>query len=177
MIDMMKMSPRIFQKKQIPTGLEKLQDEFKEIRKCESLCQIGGSAGPIKKDYFHWKALFIGPKNTPYMYGLYYLEMKFPENYPISGPEVRMRTPTYHPNIDNKNGHICVGYLSEWKKEYNIIGIINVVFDLLGSPNPDSAYNKLDNKKAESFRIKFAKENQIYDWDKCWDDGWKNDDA
>ena len=99
-------------------GIEKLEEEYKEIKQTNLLCSVAGSAGPIrinkKPDYLHWKACFNGPKNTPYMYGLFIMEIKFDENYPETGPEVRMRTPTYHPNIDCSNGHICVDYLSHW---------------------------------------------------------------
>lgn len=43
-------------------GITKLQEEFKFIRKSGCLAHIGGAAGPINKDFYHWKACFIGPK-------------------------------------------------------------------------------------------------------------------
>lgn len=167
-------------------GLVNLQEEYKEIKKSDKLCSIAGSAGPIitnkKRDYFHWKACFNGPKNTPYMYGLFILEMKFPSNYPDEGPDVQMRTPTFHPNINNSDGHICVDYLKNWKKEYNIIGIINTVHDLLFEPNPNDPYGfykGLDEKtrtdKATKMRMKYAGESQSYDWNNSWNKGWSND--
>ena len=159
-------------------GIEKLEEDYKDIKQTNLLCSIAGSAGPIrinkKPDYLHWKACFNGPKNTPYMYGLFIMEIKFDENYPETGPEVRMRTPTYHPNIDCSNGHICVDYLSHWKKGNNIIGIINTVHDLLADPNPKSAYCSIDDDKAKYFRSKYAVESQSYDWSNCWNNGWNN---
>lgn len=156
-------------------GIAKLQEEYKEIKTTDLLLSVAGSAGSIKKDFLHWKACFNGPKNTPYMYGLFIIEMKFSERYPDEGPEVRMRTPTYHPNIDCNNGHICVEYLSKWQKNYNIIGIINTVHDLLADPNPKSSYCSVNNEKALKMRSKYAVESQSYDWNSCWDKGWKND--
>ena len=156
-------------------GKEKLQEEYKEIKQTDLLCSIAGSAGPIKKDFLHWKACFNGPKNTPYMYGLFFIEIKFDENYPNVAPEVRMRTPTYHPNIDCSNGHICVDYINYWKKENNVIGIINTVHDLLADPNPKSAYCGVNDEKARKLRSKYAGESQSYDWSSCWSNGWDND--
>ena len=156
-------------------GVLNLQAEYKFLRKKDVFSQIGGSAGPIKKDNFlHWTACFIGPINTPYQGGLFYIEMKFDDNYPDSRPEVRMRTPTYHPNIDCTNGHICVDYISSWKNTNNVAGIVNVVFDLLSNPNPANGYYSTDEKKAANFTSKYAYESQEYDWDKCWDKGWSN---
>ena len=159
-------------------GIEKLKEEHKKIKQTDSLLPVSGSAGPIKigqrTDYLHWRACFCGPKNTPYMNGLFIMEIKFDENYPESRPEVRMRTPTYHPNINCSDGHICVGYLYNWKKEYDIIGIINAVFSLLAYPNPGNAYYSINDEKAKYFTIKYATISQSYDWSKCWDQGWNN---
>lgn len=155
-------------------GISKLEEEFKYIRKSGILATIGGSAGPIsKKNYFHWSGSFIGPKNSPYMNGLFYIEMKFPFDYPIKGPlDVQMRTPTYHPNIYCNNGHICVSYLSNWKKENTIVGIMNSVFDLLAEENPGNGYHLHDKNKATEFKNIYALESQNIDWNNSWGKGW-----
>jgi hypothetical protein len=36
-------------------GIEKLQSEFRDLRK-NGLSGIGGSAGIVNKNYLHWKA-------------------------------------------------------------------------------------------------------------------------
>lgn len=173
-------------------GIDKLQEEYIEIKKTDLLCSCAGSAGPImivdengkkKRDYMHWKACFNGPKNTPYMYGLFILEMKFTEDYPNKAPQVQMRTPTYHPNISSSTGNICVEYLKDkWKKENNIIGIINTVCDLLARPNSldpySSDFKTLDKniykERANKMRSKYARESQKYDWKNSWNKGWDN---
>ena len=158
------------------TGIEKLEEEYKYIRKNDVFSIIGGSAGPItKKDYKHWCACFIGPINTPYHGGLFYIEMKFSNDYPNKAPEVRMRTPIYHPNINCSNGKVCVSYINKWKNTNDVIGIVNRVFDLLAEPNPKDGWYKLDEEKAKRFKNKYAVESQNYDWGSCWDNGWKND--
>ena len=154
-------------------GIKKLQEERTFIKKSGVLANIGGAAGPINGDFFHWKACFVGPSNTPYAGGLFFIEMKFNENYPDSGPiDVRMRTPTYHPNIWCSNGHICDSYFSEWKKTNNIVGIVNTVFDLLSEDDPGNGYHSHNKDKASNFRSKYAYESQTFDWNNCWDKGW-----
>ena len=90
-----------------------------------------------------------------------------------AGPiDVRMRTPTYHPNIWCSNGHICDSYFSEWKKTNNIVGIVNTVFDLLSEDDPGNGYHSHNKDKASNFRSKYAYESQSFDWNNCWDKGW-----
>lgn len=157
------------------TGIKKLQEEYKKLRKEGILATIQGSAAPIKKDFLHWRGNICGPKNTPYNNGTYYFEIKFTNEYPNKGPiDVQMRTKTYHPNINSSNGHICDSYFSEWNKENTVYGIVNAIQELLSIPNPSSAYNCLDEKKASEFNLKYATTNQVYDWDNCWNKGWDN---
>jgi ubiquitin-conjugating enzyme E2 D/E len=156
-------------------GLTKLQQEYKYIRKSGCLAHIGGAAGPINKDYFHWSACFIGPKGSPYEGGLFFIEMKFDSNYPESHPiDVQMRTPTYHPNISSSNGHICVSYTwpETWKKTNNIVGIINAVWDLLAEEHPTNGYQGENRAKASEFKSRYAYESQEYDWNSSWGKGW-----
>ena len=157
-------------------GIKRLQEEYKKLRKNKNLFIIQGSAAPIKNDFLHWSGCIKGPKETPYNNGLYYFEIKFTNEYPKKGPiDVQMRTKTYHPNINSRNGHICVSYLSSWKEGNNIFGIINAIHQLLSNPNTGSAYLSLDLKKAEEFNSKYATIDQEYDWEKCWDKGWDKD--
>ena len=37
-------------------GLTKLQEELKFIRKSGCFAHIGGSSGPINRDFYHWQA-------------------------------------------------------------------------------------------------------------------------
>ena len=154
------------------TGIQKLQEEYSKIRKSGALAPIGGTVAPFKKDYLHWVGCFIGPKETPYEDGLFYFEIKFTNDYPNSKPEVQMRTPIYHPNINNYDGHVCVAYLYNWKSEYDVRGIVYALFDLLYMPNPADGYYKINNEKARDFKNKYATKDQNIDWNTSWDKGW-----
>ncbi len=108
--------------------------------------------------------------------------MKFSPNYPDERPLVQMRTPTFHPNINNNNGRICEFYLNNWEKDYNINGILHAVFLLLARPNFPNCYsffNGIDERtyfeKASKMTSKYAGESQSYNWDNSLDKGWSND--
>ena len=155
------------------TGIKKLQDEYTFLRKNGILAMIGGSVAPVKNDFLHWFGSIVGPKNTPYEGGTYYFEMKFTNDYPNKGPiDVRMKTPIYHPNINNSNGHICDQYFSSWQNTYDVAGIANAIFFLLANPNLGSSYNSTDENKSKEFNQKYALQDQTYDWSSSWDKGW-----
>ena len=160
-------------------GIEILQEEYKEIKKSNKLTSIGGTANPKNWNLFFWEACLKGPKNSPYENGFFILQMKFNENYPYERPLVQMRTPIFHPNINNENGNICVEYLNRWEKDYNIIGIMYAVFELLYFPNFANAYSfykckdeRTYFKIASKYTFNYADETQM-----CllhlWDKGWK----
>ena len=147
-------------------GIEKLQSEFRELRK-NGLSGIGGSAGIVNKNYLHWKACFIGPANTPYNGGLYYIEIICKDNYPESAPDVKFKTKIWHPNIND--GCISIEYLNHWKKTNDIRGIVTTLFDLLATPNFDSPLNsntlKPDFEKiAKEYNSKYAGQSQEITW-------------
>ena len=155
------------------TGIRKLQEEYKVIRKKGILASIGGSCSPINNDFLHWFGCITGPRNTPYSDGIYYFEIKFKEGYPNEGPiDVQMRTPIYHPNISSSNGHICESYFSDWKNTNDVVGIVNTIFDLLDDPNPLSSYQGMNNEKAFKLKKKYASQEQTFDWTNSWGKGW-----
>ena len=161
-------------------GVNRLHEEYNKIKENDELCQIGGKVNLINNNFLHWKACLKGPKNTPLENGLFILEMKFSQNYPDERPLVQMRTPTIHPNINNRNGNISSDYLSNWNKDYNINGILHAVFMLLAYPNFHNSYliginESIYFEKASKMTSKYAGENQSYNWDNSWDKGWSND--
>ena len=70
------------------------------------------SAGPIGEDIFNWQATIMGPSDSPYQGGVFFLTIKFPPDYPFKPPKVQFNTKIYHPNI-NANGGICLDILKE----------------------------------------------------------------
>jgi peroxin-4 len=162
-------------------GLERILSEYEYIKKKKGLNKIGGSVGIIKKqngnekDYFHWKACFIGPKNTPYENGLYFIELKLDDGYPATKPLARFRTRIFHPNVNWCSGQICLDYIkSNWSTNNTLRDTILCIFNLLKNPVFNSALNGDTNKdgkeapdfkeKARNYRQQYAFQSQKYNW-------------
>ncbi|XP_025751685.1 ubiquitin-conjugating enzyme E2 D1 isoform X2 [Manacus vitellinus] len=72
------------------------------------------SAGPVGDDLFHWQATIMGPPDSAYQGGVFFLTVHFPTDYPFKPPKIAFTTKIYHPNI-NSNGSICLDILrSQW---------------------------------------------------------------
>jgi len=70
------------------------------------------SAGPVGDDMFHWQATIMGPEDSPYAGGIFFLNIHFPSDYPFKPPKVNFTTKIYHCNI-NSNGAICLDILKD----------------------------------------------------------------
>lgn len=95
------------------------------------------SAGPVGDDMFHWQATIMGPCDSPYQGGVFFLTIHFPTDYPFKPPKVAFTTRIYHPNI-NSNGSICLDILrSQWSPALTISKVLLSICSLLCDPNPD----------------------------------------
>ena len=95
------------------------------------------SAGPIGDDIFHWQATLMGPSDSPYEGGVFFMDINFPEDYPYKAPRVSFSTKIYHPNI-NSSGGICLDILKEnWSPALTISKVLISICSLLDDPNPD----------------------------------------
>ena len=90
-------------------ALKRIQRELQELgRDPPSNC----SAGPVGDDLFHWQATIMGPEDSPYSGGVFFLDIHFPADYPFKPPKVSFTTRIYHCNI-NSNGGICLDILKD----------------------------------------------------------------
>nr|7JZV_A Chain A, BRCA1,Ubiquitin-conjugating enzyme E2 D3 [Homo sapiens] len=95
------------------------------------------SAGPVGDDMFHWQATIMGPNDSPYQGGVFFLTIHFPTDYPFKPPKVAFTTRIYHPNI-NSNGSIKLDILrSQWSPALTISKVLLSICSLLCDPNPD----------------------------------------
>ena len=94
------------------------------------------SAGPVGDDLFHWQSTIMGPKDSPYENGIFFLNINFPTDYPFKPPKVQFTTKIYHCNV-NSNGSICLDILqSQWSPALTISKVLLSVCSLLTDPNP-----------------------------------------
>jgi|Transcript_114488 ubiquitin-conjugating enzyme E2 D/E len=113
---------------------KRIQKELKDYAKDPpSNC----SAGPVGDDLFHWQATLMGPGDSPYEGGIFFLDISFPADYPFKPPKVKFNTKIYHPNINN-NGGICLDILKDqWSPALTISKVLLSICSLLTDPNPD----------------------------------------
>ena len=163
----------------------RIWEDYKEIKK-NPLFNCGVTVQPEDNDPTRWKACILGPKDTSYKGGLFYLSIQFPPDYPNKAPEVCFLTPIYHINVnprvpripgEESLGNISISTLNWWKPEYRMRDIFTNIFGLFYMANPDSPYGsdradelrnnrELYEKKVKYFTQKYA--NPFYDRDKDW---------
>jgi len=115
---------------------------------------------PKNKSIDHLAIAFKGPKGTKYQGGLFKLEIKYPMQYPMQPPFVRLHTPIWHPNFWPKPSeykgqrNICLGLVDPtligkkggWSPSKTIISVIQSIIAMLNIKgkfiNPTDVFNK-----------------------------------
>ena len=78
----------------------------------------------------------MGPEGSPYLGGVFKLNIIFPETYPFKPPKVQFVTKVYHCNV-NSNGSICLDILKDqWSPALTISKVLLSISSLLTEPNP-----------------------------------------
>ena len=149
-------------------SMTRIKYEFQEINR-SPLSDIGVSVGLIDaNDISEWNVSLLGPKNSSYRGGLYYLRVKFPKDYPESPPEIYFITPIYHLNVNSKSkegvrlGQIYLKSLIYWKSEYNMKKIFPEIFVLLLNNNPECGYDSERNKEFQLNRELFEEKAKYF---------------
>ena len=108
---------------------QRIREEYKEINgNINSNCGI--TIGLVNESSFmDWKISLIGPKDSPYKGGVFFLNAHFPDDYPNKPPEVYFITPIYHVNVkptakkseeEESLGHVCISTLNWWQPQYKM---------------------------------------------------------
>ena len=96
------------------------------------------NAQPVdENDLFKWQGTIIGPDESPFEGGVFFLNIEFPQDYPFKPPKVNFTTRVYHPNI-NKDGSICLDILKDnWSTSLTLAAVMKSICLLLTEPNID----------------------------------------
>eukprot|EP01083_Nonionella_stella_P103697 296393_1 len=125
------------------------------------------SMGPENNNMFTWKAILVGPENTPYFDGIFDLHIRIPQDYPFKPPKISFITPIYHCDI-NSNGSISLDPLQDnWSPDRTLHSVFVSIISLLRYPNADDPLvpaiarlyktnRRLFNKRANDMAVKYA---------------------
>jgi ubiquitin-conjugating enzyme E2 D/E len=114
-------------------SLKRIQKEYADFQKdAPENC----SAGPRGENLLIWDAMIMGPSDSPFVGGIFNLEIHFPTDYPFKPPKVVFLTKVYHPNI-NSQGAICLDILKEqWSPALTVNKVLLSICSLLTDANP-----------------------------------------
>eukprot|EP00416_Gambierdiscus_australes_P026811 CAMPEP_0171081580 /NCGR_PEP_ID=MMETSP0766_2-20121228/16587_1 /TAXON_ID=439317 /ORGANISM="Gambierdiscus australes, Strain CAWD 149" /LENGTH=190 /DNA_ID=CAMNT_0011538891 /DNA_START=175 /DNA_END=745 /DNA_ORIENTATION=+ len=109
----------------------------KELTYLNKDATSGCRAVPVGEDLMHWDVTILGPVGSPYESGVFLLEVKFPDDYPLKPVCVRFVTKIYHCNI-NSEGAISLDILADaWSPALNVLTVLACIRELLANCNLD----------------------------------------
>ena len=126
-------------------SLKRIKEEFRSIN-TNPVSNISLTVSlPDDDNLYKWRASFIGPKDTPYKMGLFYLEIIFPKDYPNSPPEIHFKTPIYHPNVNNHKsekellGNVRFSDITSWNPSTSMRKVLIDLYSIFYLANPESS--------------------------------------
>ncbi|MHA1579375.1 MAG: ubiquitin-conjugating enzyme E2 [Candidatus Freyarchaeota archaeon] len=114
---------------------------------------------PVKGDLTRWKGEIPGRGEFR---GLRFeVEIKVPPTFPLDPPQVRMISPTEHPNVDIETGRVRLNILEHWRPEYHLYHVVNTLKGTFARipPRPATRRTKPE-KEAPQITVTLGKEKQ-----------------
>jgi ubiquitin-conjugating enzyme (huntingtin interacting protein 2) len=111
----------------------------KEMTDCGKDWEKSGVyAAPVGDDFTHLAGRIRGPIDTPYMNGVFDIDILIPRGYPFEPPKMKFKTLIWHPNISSVTGAICLDILKDqWSPALTIKTALLSLQALLSTPEPN----------------------------------------
>ena len=163
-------------------SLERIKEEYKDLN-LHPIPDLGITVGLVEEDNpYIWDVSLIGPKDTPYIGGLFMFYLIFPKNYPEKAPEIHFHTPIYHPNVnihesDNEAlGNFNYSDINSWKSSDSIKKLLIDLSTIFYWPNLEKPHSleianeyinnrELFEKKVAYFTKKYQFKLKVKVWD------------
>lgn len=168
---------------------KKLREELANLKK-DPLSDLCYSIELIQNNIFNWRLTLVGPKDTPYADGIFFIKLKFPSNYPREPPEIFFLTPIYHMSVYQDGRIDKLFFECNWKDTISVREIITKLsaFFYLVLPNSPCCVDRADLYKkdrekyfsnAREYTLKFANNYSDEDFKKFygWNFSFKDDDS
>ncbi|XP_064606573.1 ubiquitin-conjugating enzyme E2 U-like [Liolophura sinensis] len=118
-----------------------IQKEYRNFKKDPPW---GVDAFPLNHSIFEWGAKIKGLRGTVWEGGIFWLYIKFDENFNLRPPQICFHTIPFHPNVDMITGQPCVDILDnweEWKECFSIGYVLLTIQSLLSNPGLENPVN------------------------------------
>ena len=138
-------------KKEKLAAMKLLKKEFDNLQN-NPITSLGVTVGMVNNNVFKWKISMIGPQDTPYAGGVFFLEANFPENYPNGRPQIKFLTKIFHCNVFHWG--ICISTLNNWVPT-PMVKVLSDIFALFYANNPDN--NEQPSREYKTNRALFEK--------------------
>ena len=117
-------------------AMKTLKREFNALKN-NPITSLGVTVGLVNEsNIFQWKISMVGPQDTPYAGGIFFLQADFPDNYPQGKPTIKFLTKIFHCNVFNWG--ICISTLNNWKPT-PMEKVLSDIFALFYANNPDNS--------------------------------------
>mmetsp|Transcript_13476 Transcript_13476/g.20473 ORF Transcript_13476/g.20473 Transcript_13476/m.20473 type:complete len:337 (+) Transcript_13476:1-1011(+) len=130
-----------------PASVRRLMMELKKVndgvQDVWGTSSSGAGAGihifPTEDALDSWRALIEGPQDSPFEGGIFVVNIKIPNEYPLKAPSISFETPIYHCNV-NDSGSICLDILKDnWSPSITIPAVLQAIRQMIAEPNSDDS--------------------------------------